>query len=111
MRVVGIEAEYLVSSESKMWEHVGDKHLPERDDSSRRRRLPHPVSPLAAVLFLAAIMTIPKFYEVNSTAGLLLLPYIGWTCFASTLINCSLLSGNCEVRGFLRYPGGPAIVG
>lgn len=49
---------------------------------------------MLAVLLLATLPTIPKFYDVNSLAGLLLLPYLGWTCFASTLINCSILSGN-----------------
>lgn len=51
-----------------------------------------------AVLLLAALMAVPKFYEVDARAGLLLLPYIGWTCFASTLINCSLQKGSKEVR-------------
>ena len=45
---------------------------------------------LDAVLLLAALMAVPRFYEVDAKAGLLLLPYIGWTCFSSTLINCSL---------------------
>ena len=45
---------------------------------------------LTAVILLAALMAVPKFYDVDAKAGLLLLPYIGWTCFSSTLINCSL---------------------
>ena len=49
-----------------------------------------------AVLLLSSLLTIPKFYEVSPAAGLLLLPYLGWTCFASTLINCSFLSGNAK---------------
>lgn len=47
-----------------------------------------------AVLLLATLLTIPKFYEADAKAGFLLMPYLGWTCFASTLINCSLKSAS-----------------
>lgn len=48
---------------------------------------------LCVVMLLAALLAVPKFYEVKAIAGLLLLPYIGWMSFATTLINCSLQKG------------------
>ena len=57
-----------------------------------------------AVLLLSSLLTIPKFYEVSPAAGLLLLPYLGWTCFASTLINCSFLSSNAKAS-VVHIPG------
>ncbi|KAK9818359.1 hypothetical protein WJX72_011272 [[Myrmecia] bisecta] len=50
----------------------------------------------AALLGISAA-TIAKFYEVRPMAGLLLLPYLGWTCFATTLINCSVHSRDPRV--------------
>jgi len=37
------------------------------------------------------------FHAVDATAGLLLLPFVGWTCFATALINCALATGDEEV--------------
>jgi len=34
------------------------------------------------------------FYKVNKTAGLLLVPYLGWICFA-TLLNYTIWKKNC----------------
>ena len=38
-----------------------------------------------------------KFYAASPAAGFLMLPYLGWTCFATTLINCSLWDSNPAV--------------
>ena len=38
-----------------------------------------------------------KFYIASPLAGFLMLPYLGWTCFATTLINCSLFDSNPAV--------------
>lgn len=48
----------------------------------------------AAVLLIASLATIIAFYRTRPLAGLLMMPYLGWTCFATTLINCSLLYSN-----------------
>ena len=50
----------------------------------------------AALGGLAAAAT-GAFYAVNPAAGLLLLPLIGWTCFATVLLNCALATGDAEV--------------
>ena len=47
-------------------------------------------SPLAglvviAALWIAILVTIIRFFEISKTAGVLLLPYIGWVTFASVL--------------------------
>lgn len=42
-------------------------------------------------------MTMGKFYAASPAAGFLMLPYLGWTCFATTLINCSLWDSNPAV--------------
>lgn len=42
-------------------------------------------------------MTMGKFYAASPAAGFLMLPYLGWTCFATTLINCSLWDNNPAV--------------
>lgn len=63
--------------------------------------LAHPVktsSLCQAVMLLAALMAIPNFSDVRPLAGYLLLPYVGWTCFATTMINCSLSKGSAQVR-------------
>ena len=43
-----------------------------------------------AVLWIAIILTIIKFFRISTPAGALLLPYIGWVTFAATL-NVSIL--------------------
>ena len=50
----------------------------------------------AALGGLAAAAT-GAFHAVNPAAGLLLLPLIGWTCFATVLLNCALATGDAEV--------------
>lgn len=42
-------------------------------------------------------MTMGRFYVASPAAGFLMLPYLGWTCFATTLINCSLWDSNPAV--------------
>ena len=42
-------------------------------------------------------MTMGKFHAASPAAGFLMLPYLGWTCFATTLINCSLWDSNPAV--------------
>lgn len=37
------------------------------------------------VLWLAILTTIIKFYSLNKTAGLILIPYLAWVSFASVL--------------------------
>ena len=46
------------------------------------------------MLLTASLATIIAFYRTRPLAGLLMMPYLGWTCFATTLINCSLLYSN-----------------
>ena len=46
------------------------------------------------MLLTASLATIVAFYRTRPLAGLLMMPYLGWTCFATTLINCSLLYSN-----------------
>ena len=43
------------------------------------------------------MVTMAKFSVASPAAGFLMLPYLGWTCFATTLINCSLWDSNPEV--------------
>lgn len=50
-----------------------------------------------AVLLGVSIVTMAKFSASSPAAGFLMLPYLGWTCFATTLINCSLWDNNPEV--------------
>ena len=53
--------------------------------------------PISAALLGVSLMTMGKFYAVSPAAGFLMLPYLGWTCFATTLINCSLWDSNPAV--------------
>ena len=53
--------------------------------------------PLFAALLGVSLMTMGKFYAASPAAGFLMLPYLGWTCFATTLINCSLWDSNPAV--------------
>ena len=53
--------------------------------------------PIAAALLGVSLMTMGKFYAASPAAGFLMLPYLGWTCFATTLINCSLWDSNPAV--------------
>ena len=50
----------------------------------------------AALGGLAAVAA-GAFHAVDATAGLLLLPFVGWTCFATALMNCALATGDEEV--------------
>lgn len=52
---------------------------------------------LHAVLVGVSMVTMAKFSVASPVAGFLMLPYLGWTCFATTLINCSLWDSNPEV--------------
>ncbi|KAK9864972.1 hypothetical protein WJX84_011314 [Apatococcus fuscideae] len=49
------------------------------------------------VLLGMSLATFIKFFEVSSLAGLLLLPYLAWSCFASTLINLSISHSEPQV--------------
>ena len=51
---------------------------------------------VAALGGLAAAAT-STFHAVDPVAALLLLPFVGWTCFASVLLNCALATGDAEV--------------
>ncbi|KAL3136999.1 hypothetical protein ABBQ32_006591 [Trebouxia sp. C0010 RCD-2024] len=51
----------------------------------------------SAALLGVSLMTMGKFYAASPAAGFLMLPYLGWTCFATTLINCSLWDSNPAV--------------
>ena len=53
--------------------------------------------PVSAALLGVSLMTMGKFYAASPAAGFLMLPYLGWTCFATTLINCSLWDSNPAV--------------
>lgn len=44
-----------------------------------------------------SLATFIKFFEVSALAGLLLLPYLAWSCFASTLINLSISHADPQV--------------
>ena len=50
-----------------------------------------------AALLGVSVITMARFSVASPVAGFLMLPYLGWTCFATTLINCSLLDSNPEV--------------
>ncbi len=52
---------------------------------------------------LAAVAA-AAFHAADPAAALLLLPFVGWTCFATALVNCALASGDAEVLAAL----GPA---
>ena len=52
---------------------------------------------LTAALLGVSLITMGKFYIASPLAGFLMLPYLGWTCFATTLINCSLFDSNPAV--------------
>ena len=52
---------------------------------------------LVAALLGVSLITMGKFYAASPAAGFLMLPYLGWTCFATTLINCSLWDSNPAV--------------
>lgn len=45
------------------------------------------------VLWIAILATLIKFYNIDKTAGLLLLPYLAWTSFAA-LLNLFILKLN-----------------
>ena len=46
-----------------------------------------------AVLWIAIVLTIVKFFRISTLAGALLLPYIGWVTFAAAL-NISIFMLN-----------------
>ena len=52
--------------------------------------LDHCVSALSAALFGISLATIASFYRVHPAAGLLMLPYLFWACYATAAINYSL---------------------
>ena len=52
---------------------------------------------LFAALLGVSLVTMASFYVASPAAGFLMLPYLGWTCFATTLINCSLWDNNPAV--------------
>ena len=56
---------------------------------------------------LAAVAA-AAFHAADPAAALLLLPFVGWTCFATALVNCALASGNAEVLATLMFA--PAVV-
>ena len=66
------------------------------EDQALMHNLPDCV-PISAALLGVSLMTMGKFYAVSPAAGFLMLPYLGWTCFATTLINCSLWDSNPAV--------------
>ena len=43
-----------------------------------------------AVLVVATLATVISFHQVDRRASILLLPHIGWTCYAGTLINMAV---------------------
>lgn len=51
----------------------------------------------SAALLGVSLVTMASFYVASPAAGFLMLPYLGWTCFATTLINCSLWDNNPAV--------------
>ena len=55
------------------------------------------VTCLHTALLGVSLMTMGRFYVASPAAGFLMLPYLGWTCFATTLINCSLWDSNPAV--------------
>lgn len=57
----------------------------------------HDCVPGFAALLGVSLVTMGKFYAASPAAGFLMLPYLGWTCFATTLINCSLWDSNPAV--------------
>ncbi len=57
------------------------------------------VSALAAALFGTSFATIASFYRVHQAAGLLMLPYLFWACYATAAINYSLRG---SLRGSLK---------
>ena len=54
------------------------------------RTLNQCVSALSAALFGTSFATIASFYRVHQAAGLLMLPYLFWACYATAAINYSL---------------------
>ncbi|KAK9821914.1 hypothetical protein WJX81_003424 [Elliptochloris bilobata] len=60
------------------------------------RSLPRACADVLALGGSAAAAT-AAFHAVDPAAGLLLLPFVGWTCFATALVNCALATGDSEV--------------
>lgn len=53
---------------------------------------------IIAALILAVVVTIALFWRVRRLAAVLLLPYLGWICFAA-LLNLQLLQMNPQADG------------
>ena len=56
---------------------------------------------LAVVLGITAVVAL-QFHAVDSVAGFLLLPFLGYTTFGALLLSFSLHSGSTEVRSVIR---------
>ena len=58
------------------------------------RMLDQCISALSAALFGTSFATMASFYRVHQAAGLLMLPYLCWACYATAAINWSLRGSN-----------------
>ena len=57
------------------------------------------VCALSAALFGTSFATMASFYRIHQAAGLLMLPYLFWACYAAAAINYSLKG---SLRGSLK---------
>jgi len=60
------------------------------------------VCALSAALFGTSFATMASFYRVHQAAGLLMLPYLFWACYASAAINYSLRGSKQTPNARLR---------
>ena len=66
------------------------------------RTLDHFITALSAALFGISVATIASFYRVHQAAGLLMLPYLFWACYATAAINYSLRGSKHTLNVHLR---------
>jgi tryptophan-rich sensory protein len=59
-------------------------------------------------MFVAALATTFAFGRVRATAAWLMVPYLGWLCFAA-ILNWEIVRLNPEAEGLVVEPGGTQI--